>query len=73
MNLDNFSEKLRITVDAAFNYAKDNNFGYFLPIHLLIILLQDDNLISKILLFFSIKIWFFIKSSKSIVNYKYII
>ena len=48
MNLNNFSEKLRITVDAAFNYAKDNNFGYFLPIHLLIILLQDDNLISKI-------------------------
>ena len=23
MNLNNFSEKLRITVDAAFNYAKD--------------------------------------------------
>ncbi len=49
MNLDNFSEKLRITVDAAFNYAKDNSFSYFLPIHILIILLQDDNLISKTL------------------------
>ena len=49
MNLDNFSEKLRITVDAAFNYAKDNNFNYFFPIHILIILLQDDNLISKTL------------------------
>ena len=49
MNLDNFSEKLRITVDAAFNYAKENNFNYFFPIHILIILLQDDNLISKTL------------------------
>ena len=37
MNLDNFSEKLRITVDAAFNYAKENNFKYFFPIHILII------------------------------------
>ena len=49
MNLDNFSEKLRITVDAAFNYAKDNSFNYFFPIHILIILLQDNNLISKTL------------------------
>ena len=49
MNLDNFSEKLRITVDAAFNYAKENSFNYFFPIHILIILLQDDNLISKTL------------------------
>ena len=49
MNLDNFSEKLRITVDAAFNYAKENNFKYFFPIHILIILLQDNNLISKTL------------------------
>ncbi len=49
MNLDNFSEKLRITVDAAFNYAKENNFKYFFPIHILIILLQDNDLISKAL------------------------
>ncbi len=49
MNLDNFSDKLRITVDVAFNYAKDNRFNYFYPIHILIILLQDDNLISKTL------------------------
>ena len=49
MNLDNFSEKLRITVDVAFNYAKDNRYNYFYPIHILIILLQDDNLISKTL------------------------
>merc|ERR1712178_663572 len=49
MNFDNFSEKLRITVDAAFNYAKENNFKYFFPIHILIILLQDSNLISKTL------------------------
>ncbi len=49
MNLDNFSEKLRISVDAAFNYAKENSFNYFFPIHILIILLQDDNLILKIL------------------------
>ena len=32
-----------------FNYAKDNSFNYFFPIHILIILLQDDNLISKTL------------------------
>ena len=49
MNLDNFSEKLRITVDAAFNYAKDNGCNYFFPIHILIILLQDYKLISKTL------------------------
>ncbi len=49
MNLDNFSEKLKITVDAAFNYAKENNFSFFLPIHILIILLQDDNVISTTL------------------------
>ncbi len=49
MNLDNFSQKLRVTVDAAFNYAKDNSFDYFFPIHILIILLQDDDLISKTL------------------------
>ena len=49
MNLNNFSEELRITVDAAFNYAKENNFKYFFPIHILIILLQDNNLISKTL------------------------
>ena len=49
MKLDNFSEKLRITVDAAFNYAKENSFKYFFPIHILIILLQDNNLISKTL------------------------
>ena len=48
MNLDNFSEKLRITVDAAFNYAKENSFNYFFPIHILIILLQDDDLILDI-------------------------
>ncbi len=49
MNLNNFSEQLRITVDAAFNYAKENNFKYFFPIHILIILLQDNNLISNTL------------------------
>ncbi len=49
MNLDNFSEKLRFTIDAAFNYAKDNGFKYFFPVHILIILLQNDNLISKAL------------------------
>ena len=49
MNLNNFSEKLKITVDASFNYAKENNFSFFLPIHILIILLQDDNVISKTL------------------------
>ena len=49
MNLDNFSEKLRITVDASFNYAKENNFKYFFPIHILIILLQNNTLISKTL------------------------
>ena len=49
MNLDNFSEKLKITVDAAYNYAKENNLNFFLPVHILIILLQDDSLISKTL------------------------
>ena len=49
MNLDNFSEKLKITVDAAYNYAKENNLNFFLPIHILIILLQDDSLINKVL------------------------
>ena len=49
MNLNNFTEKLRITVDAAFNYAKENSFNYFLPVHILIILLQDDSLVSKTL------------------------
>ena len=49
MNLDNFSDKLKITVDAAFNYAKENSFNYFFPIHILIILLQDNDLISKTL------------------------
>ena len=49
MNLDNFSEKLKITVDAAYNYAKENNLNFFLPVHILIILLQDDSLIYKTL------------------------
>ncbi len=49
MNLNNFTEKLRITVDAAFNYAKENSYNYFLPVHILIILLQDDSLVSKTL------------------------
>ncbi len=49
MNLNNFSEKLKITVDASFNYAKENNFSFFSPIHILIILLQNDNVISQTL------------------------
>ena len=49
MNLNNFSEKLKVTIDASFNYAKENNLNFFLPVHILIILLQDDNLISKTL------------------------
>ena len=54
MNLNNFTEKLRITVDAAFNYAKENSFNYFLPVHILIILLQDDKLVSKTLKIFKV-------------------
>ena len=49
MNLNNFSEKLKVTIDASFNYAKENNLNFFLPVHVLIILLQEDNLISKTL------------------------
>ena len=49
MNLNNFSEKLKVTIDASFNYAKENNLNFFLPVHVLIILLQEDSLISKTL------------------------
>ena len=49
MNLDNFSEQLKTTVDAAFNYAKENNFAYFTSLHILIVLIQSDKLVLEIL------------------------
>ena len=47
MDLNNFSEELKITIDAAFNYAKENNYDYFSPIHILIIILQSNTEVSK--------------------------
>ena len=48
MNLDNFSEKLRLLLMQPSTMQKTIALIIF-PIHILIILLQDDNLISKTL------------------------
>merc|ERR1711904_489939 len=42
MNMGGFSEKTKVIINAAFNYASENSFNYFMPIHLLIILIQSE-------------------------------
>ena len=54
MDLYDLSEELKITIDAAYNYAKENNYEYFSPIHILIIILQSDAAVSKALKHFNI-------------------
>ena len=54
MDLNNFSEELKITIDAAFNYAKENNYDYFSPVHILIIILQSNTEVSKVLKHFNV-------------------
>ncbi len=54
MDLDNFSEELKITIDAAFNYAKEHNCDYFTPLHILIIILENNDQIKKALIHFNV-------------------
>ena len=54
MDLNNFSDKLKVTIDSAFNYARENELAYFSPIHILIMLLQNDKEVFKTLDYFKI-------------------
>ena len=54
MELEFFSDETKVTVNAAYNYAKENNYDYFSPIHLLIILIKSDKKVQDILNFYKI-------------------
>ena len=68
MNLDNFSEQLKTTIDAAFNYAKENNFAYFTSLHILIVLIQSDKLVLEILDYFNVDSKLLLKESIKTAN-----
>ncbi|MAJ24227.1 MAG: ATP-dependent chaperone ClpB [Rickettsiales bacterium] len=63
MDLDSFSDKLKITIDAAFNYAKEEGYSFFSPIHILIILLQNDKEVIETIEYFKINKELLIKES----------
>ena len=45
MDLDKFNNKSQVLINAAFNNAAENKFPFFLPVHLLITLLENDDLV----------------------------
>ena len=56
MDLENFSEQTKIQINAAFNYACENKFSHFSPLHLLITLIKNDSLVQKTLSYFRVDI-----------------
>ncbi len=53
MDIENFSDNTKVILNAAYNYAQENNLAFFTPIHLLIVLLKNDQQIAKTLKYFS--------------------
>ena len=49
MDIENFSDNTKVILNAAYNYAQENNLAFFTPIHLLIVLLKNDQQIAKTL------------------------
>jgi len=68
MDLESFSEQTKIKINASFNYARENNFAYFIPLHLLITLIKNDNLVKNTLKYFKVDIKLLLKQSLLISN-----
>ena len=54
MELDFFNDQTKVSVNAAFNYAKENNYDYFSPIHLLVVFIKSDLQIKEILNYYNV-------------------
>ena len=68
MDLENFSEQTKIKINASFNYARENNFAYFIPLHLLLILIKNDDLVKNTLKYFKVDIKLLLEQSLLISN-----
>ena len=68
MDLENFSEQTKIKINASFNYARENNFAYFIPLHLLLILIKNDDLVKNTLKYFKVDIKLLLEQSLRISN-----
>ena len=68
MDLENFSEQTKIQINAAFNYASENKFAHYSPLHLLITLIKNDNLVKKTLAYFQIDIKLLLEQALLISN-----
>ena len=53
MDLENFSEQTKIQINAAFNYASENKFSYFSPLHVLITFIKNDSFVKETLSYFN--------------------
>ena len=63
MDLENFSEQTKVKINASFNYASENNFAYFIPLHLLIVLIKNDDLVKNTLSYFKVDIKLLLEQS----------
>ena len=41
MNLENFDQKSTIVINAAFNYASENNYAYLVPLNILEVMIKN--------------------------------
>ncbi len=56
MNLENFDQKSTIIINAAFNYAAENNYAYLTPVNILEVMLKTNEAVKLTMEYFSINI-----------------
>ena len=49
MNLDKFDDECKILINAAYNYALENKFLYYSPLHLLEVLIANNENVKLLL------------------------
>ena len=54
MNLESFDQKSTIIINSAFNYAAENNYVYFTPLHILEVMINANDDIKSLLNHFSV-------------------
>ncbi len=49
MNLEKFDDEIKLLINAAFNYASENKFAYYSPLHLLEVLISNSEKVKLLL------------------------
>ena len=51
MEIENYSNSLKLLIDASYNYASENQDLYLTPMHVMSILIKNDEDVRKLLLY----------------------